>query len=156
MLITFLRLFFFFVLSVLLATVLGSLVQTQLNLNELVQLGTPLTMEQRLHTTLRDLLGFTPIFGLMVAVTFIAALPAAAFLGRIFKPWRWLLFLLAGGIGIWVAFRLTDHVAPMPTFIAATRDTQGLLLMMVAVALGSGLFGRLTRPVAKRGLRVLG
>lgn len=156
MLITVLRIFFFFVFSVLVATVLGSLVQTQLNLYELQQLGTPISVEQRMVTSLRDLAGFTPIFGLMVAVTFIFALPVAAGLGRIFKPWRGLLFALAGGVGIWVAFRVTDHFAPMPTFIAATRDTWGLLLMLAAVAVGSWLYGRLTRPIVKRGLRVLG
>lgn len=156
MLITVLRVLFFFVISVLVATVLGTLAQTQLNLYELQQLGTPISVEQRAVTSLRDLTGFTPIFGLMVAVTFVFALPVAAGLGRIFKPWRGLLFALAGGVGIWVAFRTADYFLPMPTFIAATRETLGLLLMMVAVAVGSWLFGRMTRPPVKRGLRVLG
>lgn len=156
MLITVLRVLFFFLLSVLVATVLGTLMQSQLNLYELQQLGTPISLEQRMLTSLRDLTGFTPIFALMVSVTFICALPVAAGMSRIFKPWRGLLFALAGGVGIWVAFRVADHFLPMPTFIAATRETTGLLLMMAAVAVGSWLFGRLTRPVVKRGLRVLG
>lgn len=156
MLITVLRVLFFFVVSVLVATVLGTLVQTQVNLFDLQQLGTPVTLEQRVLTSLRDLTGFTPIFALMVAVTFICALPVAGAMGRIFKPWRGLLFALAGGVGIWVAFRIADYYLPMPTFIAATRETWGLLLMMLAVAVGSWLFGRLTRPVVRRGLRVLG
>ena len=41
-------------------------------------------------------------------------------------------------------------------FIAATRETPGLLSLMAAVGLGSALFGRLTKPKARRGLRVLG
>lgn len=156
MLITVLRVLLFFIVSVLLATLLGTLMQSQLNLFELQQLGTPISFEQRLLTSLRDLAGFTPIFALMVAVSFIFALPVAAGLARIFKPWRGLLFSLAGGVGIWVAFRVADYLLPMPTFIAATRETPGLLLMMAAVAVGSWLFGRLTRPPARRGLRVLG
>lgn len=156
MLITVLRVLFFFLVSLLVATVLGTLIQSQLNLFELQQLGTPISLEQRMVTSLRDLAGFTPIFALMVAATFIFALPVAAGMARIFKPWRGLLFALAGGVGIWVAFRVADYFLPMPTFIAATRETFGLLLMMAAVAVGSWLFGRLTRPAIKRGLRVLG
>lgn len=156
MVITFLRVFLYFLFSVLIATVLGTLMQSQLNLFELQQLGTAISAEQRLATSLRDLAGFTPIFALMVTASFIFALPVAAGMARIFKPWRGLLFTLAGGVGIWVAFRLADYLLPMPTFIAATRETTGLLLMMAAVAVGSWLFGRLTRPVIKRGLRVLG
>ncbi|MBQ0744186.1 MAG: hypothetical protein KBT85_12885, partial [Pseudomonas sp.] len=102
MLITVLRVLFFFLLSVLVATVLGTLMQSQLNLYELQQLGTPISLEQRMVTSLRDLTGFTPIFALMVTVTFICALPLAAGMARIFKPWRGLLFALAGGVGIWV------------------------------------------------------
>ena len=84
------------------------------------------------------------------------ALPLAEALGRIFKPWRWLLYFLAGFVGIWAACELANYVLPMPTFIAATRETPGLLSLMAAVGLGSALFGRLTKPKARRGLRVLG
>lgn len=156
MLLTILRMIFFYLICVLLATVLGTVVQTQLNMWELQQLGVPLPWSERLAVTLRDLGGFLPFFVVMVAVTFIVALPAAHGLGKIFKPWRWLLFFLAGAVGIWVAFLVANYVLPMPTFIAATRETPGLFIVMAAVGMGSWLFGRLTRPPARRGLRVLG
>ncbi|WP_373185803.1 hypothetical protein [Halopseudomonas sp.] len=156
MLMTILRVIFFYLVCVLLATALGSIAQTQLNLWELQQLGVPIPWSERLDATLRDLGGFTPFFGVMVAATFVVALPVAHGLGKIFKPWRWLLFFLAGSVGIWVAFLTANYVLPMPTFIAATRETPGLLIMMAAVGMGSWLFGRLTRPPARRGLRVLG
>ncbi|WP_339842381.1 hypothetical protein [uncultured Halopseudomonas sp.] len=156
MLLTVLRVIFFYVIGVLLATVLGSIAQTQINLWELQQLAVSFPWAERLAVTLGDLAGFTPFFGVMVAVSFLVALPVAQGLGKIFKPWRWLLFFLAGAVGIWVACLVANYVLPMPTFIAATRETPGLLILMASVGIGSWLFGRLTRPPAKRGLRVLG
>jgi len=64
MLITVLRIFSFFVIQCAVATVLVRWCKTQLNLYELQQLGTPISAEQRMVTSLRDLAGFTPIFGL--------------------------------------------------------------------------------------------
>jgi hypothetical protein len=156
MLLTVLRVIFFYVIGVLLATVLGSIAQTQINLWELQQLAVSFPWAERLAVTLDDLAGFTPFFGVMVAASFLVALPVAQGLGKIFKPWRWLLFFLAGAVGIWVACLVANYVLPMPTFIAATRGTPGLLILMASVGIGSWLFGRLTRPPAKRGLRVLG
>lgn len=156
MLLTILRVIFFYLVCVLLATAFGTIAQTQLNMWELQQLGVQIPWSERLAVTLRDLGGFTPFFAVMVAATFIVALPVAQGLGKIFKPWRWLLFFLAGAVGIWVAFLVANYVLPMPTFIAATRETPGLLIVMASVGIGSWLFGRLTRPPAKRGLRVLG
>ncbi|MFT6429501.1 MAG: hypothetical protein ACJAXR_000648 [Halopseudomonas sp.] len=156
MLLTILRVIFFYLVCVLLATILGTVAQTQLNLWELQQLGVPIPGAERLATTLGDLSGFTPFFSVMVAAAFLLALPAAHGFGMVFKPWRWLLFFLAGAVGIWVSFLVANYVLPMPTFIAATRHTPGLLIVMAAVGIGSLLFGRFTRPPARRGLRVLG
>ncbi|MEH6563909.1 MAG: hypothetical protein V7756_01085 [Halopseudomonas sp.] len=151
-----LRILFFYLLSVVLATALGSLVQTQFNLLFLQEMDVVIDLPTRMTTSWHDLRGFTPIFVIMVAATLLLALPLAEALGRIFKPWRWLLYFLAGAGGIWVAFMLANYLLPMPTFIAATRVTAGLLCMMLAVGAGSWLFGRLTKPKARRGLRVLG
>ena len=155
-LIAILRVFLFYLLAVLVATVLGCLVQTQINLAALQQMDVPISLTERLTSSWQDLLSFTRLFVFMVAAALLPALPVAAGLSRIFRPWRWLLFALAGAAGIWVAFKVADHYLPMPTFIAATRETYGLLAMMAAVAVGSWLFGYLTRPKSKRGLRVLG
>ena len=156
MLLTVLRVIFFYVLCLVLATLLGTVAQTQINMWELQQLGVPLSWAERFAVTLSDLGSFTPFFGAMVAVSFVVALPVAHGLGKIFKPWRWLLFFLAGAVGIWVACLIANYVLPMPTFIAATRGATGLLIVMAAVGVGSWLFGRLTRPPVRRGLKVLG
>lgn len=155
-LLTILRVICIYVLAVVVATILGTLVQTQFNLAALSLIGTEVSLQTRLSTSFKDLLGFAPLFAAIVAVTLLLAMPAAHLLGRIFRPWRGVLFFIAGAVGIKVAFDIIDHFAPMPTFIAATRGIGGLAAMMIAVGIGSAVFARLTRPKAKRGLRVLG
>ena len=95
-LMTVLRIVFLYLLAVLVATLLGSLVQTQFNLAALQAMDVPVDLATRMQTSLQDLLSFTPIFVIMVAATLLLALPLAEALGRIFKPWRWLLYFLAG------------------------------------------------------------
>ena len=100
------------------------------------------------------LLGFAKAFGLLVIVVFLCLLPLAAGLSRIFRPWRWLLFALAGGGGVWAGFKLSESY--LRGFITAPEQSWGLIALSVAAAIGSWLFGHLTRPRARRGLRVLG
>lgn len=134
-----------FVLAVVVATVLATLVQSQVNLHALRQIGVPISAGDRLEVSGKDLIGFTPLMALLVTVSFIFALPAAELVGRVVARWRAAIYFLAGAVGIWVAFRVTDMIAPPPVYIAATREWGGTLAMMAAVALGSALFAILTR-----------
>ncbi|HDZ55013.1 MAG TPA: hypothetical protein ENI17_09015 [Pseudomonas xinjiangensis] len=151
-----LRVTLIFLLAVLVATILATVVQTQVNLYDLEQIGTDISTADRLGTTGKDLINFFPLMCLLVTLSFIFALPAAELVGRILKPWRTVVYLLAGAVGIWVAFQAVNAYVPPPVFIAATRQSPGTLAMMAGVAIGSGLFALLTRPKARRGLRVLG
>lgn len=155
-LISVLRVILFFILAVVVAVVLATLAQTQFNLLELQKIGVEILPAERIDSTIKDLLGFSPLMAALVVATFIVALPVAEGVARILKPWRLVVYFLAGAVGIWVAFQVVDWYAPPPVFIAATRELPGTLSMMAAVGVGSGLFGRLVRPRARRGLRVLG
>lgn len=139
------RLVRYFLAAVLIATLLGSIVQTQFNIAAIAGLGIEVGWPQRITMTLHDLVSFTPIYGAMVAITLLFALPVAALGARAWpraRPW-W--FLAAGACGILVAFQITDAALPMPTFIAATRGPGGLLAMMASAALGSLAFSLLSR-----------
>ena len=149
-----LRIIAFYILAVLVATVLGCLVQAQLHLAGLPPADVPVSLTSRLADAWPALLAFCQTFGLMVGVVFLCLLPVAAGLSRIFRPWRWLLFALAGGCGVWAAFKLSESY--LSGFITAPEQSWGLLALSIAAAIGSWLFGHLTRPRARRGLRVLG
>lgn len=149
-----LRVIAIYLLAVLVAVVLGCLVQAQLHLAGAPAPQVPVSLTDRLTQAWPALLGFGQAFALLVAAAFIVLLPVAEGLSRIFRPWRWLLFALAGAGGVWVGFKLSaSYVAG---FITPPAQDWGLAALLVAAAVGSWLFGRLTRPKARRGLRVLG
>ncbi|OLU20509.1 hypothetical protein BVH01_00780 [Pseudomonas sp. PA1(2017)] len=131
-----------FGLAVLVATVLGSIVQTQFNLAALQQLGADIPPGIRLKTTAHDLLGFSPTLAALVVAAFLVALPLTAWLAPAQGALRWLAFLLAGALAMLLALIFTNAVAPMPTLIGANRTLAGTLALMLCGSLGSLVFAR--------------
>ena len=153
-LVAILRVIAFYLLAVLVATVRGGLVQAQVELAASLA-EAPATFGERLAATWQALPGLLPSFVAMLAAAFVLTLPIAEGLARIFRPWRWLLFGLAGAGGIWAAFKVVGGWLP-DVAVTAPSQTWQWAALLVAVAIGSWLFGQLTRPKSKRGLRVLG
>mgnify|MGYP006202162489 CR=1 FL=1 len=139
------RTLLYFLLAVLLASVMGSVLQTQFNLANLQALGAPMPLGVRAHTTCLDLLGFSPTFAVLVILGFTFALPAASLLARSWPTGRWLLFALAGALAVWLAMALANALLPMPTLIGANRSLAGTLGLMVCGSLGALLFALLAR-----------
>jgi hypothetical protein len=131
------------VMGWLLAAAWGSVVQTQFNLQALVALGVPVPPGLRALTTLQDLAGFAPVYAGILAAGWLPALGLAAWLAQRWPAARTALFTTAAGIGMVVAVRAVDALAPMPVFIDATRGWPGLLSMAVGAALGGWLSARL-------------
>ncbi|MCC5793401.1 MAG: hypothetical protein JJT85_01540 [Chromatiales bacterium] len=132
------------------AAALGSVVQTQFNLAALIALGVDVPLVIRLRTTLADLLGFTPLYGAVVAMAFLLAFPVAALLVRLWPARDTELYMLAGALAILAGLTLMNTALAI-TAIAATRSTLALLLMMLAGAAGGWLFARTGRADATGG-----
>ena len=128
-------------LALLLTALLGSVLQSLLNLRALTALAVDIPVSDWLTTIIYDVLHFAPVLAALVLATDLLALPLAAILQRRWplplQGWWW----LAGIVGLALTFRLVDALAPMPTFIAATRDTAGWLLMSACGAVGAGVAG---------------
>ncbi len=131
--------------AVLIAVVWGCVVQTQFNVASLQSIGADISGVQRLRMTALDLIGFSPIYAVIVVLGMLCALPAAAWLARRWPGHRSVLFALAGGAGIATAIRIVDIATPAPTLIAATRGIGGWLLMSSGAALAGWWFARRTR-----------
>ncbi|UUD62617.1 hypothetical protein D16iCDA_12990 [Pseudomonas seleniipraecipitans] len=129
--------------AVLVATLLGSIVQTQFNLAALQQLGATIPGSIRVHATVHDLFSFSPTFAALIIAAFIVALPVATWLSSALAPLRWLIFALAGALAVWLALSVANAVAPMPTLIGANRTLAGTLALMVCGSLGSLAYARL-------------
>jgi hypothetical protein len=124
--------------AALLAAVLGSLLQTQINLYDLQRLGADIGWSERWATSGQDLLGFGPAWFGLVAIGFAIALPVAAWIVHRYGR-RAFWFTLAGACA--VAAILTSMsllLGIMP--IAAAREWPGFGGMLLTGAAG-GCFG---------------
>jgi hypothetical protein len=139
-----------FLAALLLASLWGTVVQTQFNLKALTDLGVAIAPGLRLRTSLQDVAGFGPVYAGIVLAAWLPAFAAAAWLARRRPALRPGLYPLAAGVGLLVAIRAVDAFAPMPSLIYATRLLPGLLTMALGSALGGALFARLTRESGGR------
>ena len=130
-----------FLLAVVVATLWGSVEQTQSNLAQLVALGAEVPLALRAQTTLLDIAGFGPLYAAVVAATLLVAFPLASKLPGPRAAW----FALAGWVGLIAAIRLVDSLVPPPVLIAATRGVPGLLAMTFGGALAGLLYAKLRR-----------
>lgn len=136
-----------FLFAVLLATAVGTVVQTQFNLAAIQAIGAPVPLDVRLRTTGLDLLGFSPTFGALVFVGFLFAIPVAAWISHALPALHWLLFAAAGGLAVLLALTLANALAPMPTLVGANRTLLGTLGLMASGSVGALLYTWLRRPV---------
>ena len=141
-----------FIVALVVGSVLGSLVQTQFNLQALEALGVEISMEARLETSVQDLVNFAPLYAILFGVSFLFSQAVAAFVvrraGGLSRLW---LYPLASAVGLWVTLELVNALAPMPTLIAATRGAGGLIAMLVAAAIAGWLFALLVTGKTRRG-----
>lgn len=135
-----------FLAAVVLTAVWGSVFQTHDTLSRLVAIGAQIPSGLRMQATLADLGGFAPVYAVIVAAALLVAFLVAGGLSVLLPQVRHTLHALGAGLGLAVAIRLIDALAPMPTLIAATRDTTGLLVMALGAVVGGWLYAWITRP----------
>jgi hypothetical protein len=127
-----------------LASAWGSVVQTRWNLQALVDVGVNIPASDWLRVIGQDLVGFAPVYGGILAVGWLVALPVASGLARWWPARRGALLAAAAGVGMVAAVRTVDAVAPMPAFIDATRHLPALLAMAAGAVLAGALYARFT------------
>lgn len=133
-----------FTIAVLIASILGSIFQTQVNLAAMRDIGPPIDFSMRWQNTTADLARFAPIYLGLVLGTFLVAFFIAELIARHIPGHRMVWLTLGATGGLWLCFTIVDLVAPMPTFIAATRDIGGTLLLLLAAAIGAVAYSLLT------------
>lgn len=128
--------------AVLVTSILGSLVQSTVNLVSVFQMGSHATWSDWQRTIIHDLLAFAPFYGLLVGVAFLFAFPAALWLTRKWPGLRSVLLGGSGAVGLALAFVLANEVAKIPTLIAATRHVNGFIAMLATGVIGAWVFAR--------------
>lgn len=132
--------------AVVFATLWGSVFQTQHTLHRLAELGAHTPGALRLSATMRDLLGFAPVYAVIVAATLLVVFAVAGALSRLTPQVHHTLHALGAGVGLAIAIRVVDALAPMPTLISSTRSVTGLLVVALGALLAGGLYAWITRP----------
>lgn len=133
-----------FVLAVVVATVLGCIAHTQFVLAGLTGLGIEIPVSDRLSTTLQDIAGMGPMFGMIIAIGFLVAMSAAALVYRFAGTQRNLVYGVAGAVALAVALAAMGAAYDI-TPIAGARSAMGFIAQMVAGALGGLTFAMVTR-----------
>lgn len=134
--------------ALIMTTVLGSLIQTQINLADLQRLGLEISAGVRLDTSLADLQHFTPSLGGILFGGFLPAFLVAGLLSRYWPAKRHFWFALAGATAFLTAMAAMQMLFQI-TAVAAVRHLSGLVALSACAALGGYLFARLTeRPPA--------
>jgi len=134
-----------YVAAVAATTVIGTLLQTQLNLAQLAGLGMDVDATLRGKVTLRDLAGFAPTFGVLVAAAFLVAFPVTALIRRRVHEGRSALYALAGAVAI-TAMLVIMHAALGLTAIAAARGAGGFVGLVLTGAIGGWVFAAVCLP----------
>jgi glucose/arabinose dehydrogenase len=140
-----------FIVALIVGSVLGSLVQTQFNLQALEALGVEISMETRLETSVQDLINFAPLYAMMFGTSLLFSQGLAAVVVRLAgNAGRLWLYPLAAATGLGLTLAIVNALAPMPTLIAATRGPGGLTAMLVTAAIAGWLFAMLVTGLIRR------
>lgn len=136
------RLLLGWAITVAIAVALGSMVQTQFNLEALNDLGVPVGLGDRLSATLHDLRFFTQAYVLLISIAFAIAWPVAALFRRWLPGHRTLLFTLAGAAAVRVMLAVMDQALPV-TAIAAARGLGGTIALTLTGAVAGWIYTRM-------------
>ncbi|MGY6554972.1 MAG: hypothetical protein ACXIUM_10675 [Wenzhouxiangella sp.] len=129
--------------AVVTTAVVGSVVQSQINLAAISALSQSISMSERLGTSLFDIRSFSPVLGALVALAFVLAWPVAGLVAKSRPERRRWLFPLAGFIAVLTALLLMNALLPVAV-IAAARTAVGVLALSLCGALGGWVYLKVT------------
>lgn len=131
-----------FVAAVVLATVWGSIVQTQFNVGALNRIGGEVSAGGRLQWTLTDIFsGFSPTYALYFVIpSLLVAFAVAWFISARLPGSARFWFSLGGGLAILLVIPLVHYLSPLALLIGATREWLCTVLMAVGGVAAGLLF----------------
>jgi len=147
---SFLRSVCAFFLAVIVMAVLGVVIQSVFVLIGLADVGASIRPGPALGMIGDDLRGLAPLYGVIIALGFLIAFLAAAFVGRVASLPRSWVFAGAGGVCMVVTLLAMQEVFFGVQVIAGARTTAGFLVQTAAGALAGALYARLTPERQRR------
>jgi len=134
-----------FTLAVATTSALGAAIHTQFIVANLVGLGHPVALADRLTWTAHDIAGMFPSFAPVIAFAFLLAFPVAAIVSSRLKRLRATGYALAGALAVVCALAVMKLLLDV-SGVAGARTLFGMLAQGVAGAAGGWLFAAVSRP----------
>ncbi|WP_449358330.1 hypothetical protein [Alishewanella longhuensis] len=119
-----------FLLAVLGAAAVGSVLQSLFNLSAIAALAGAVPAALWWQTIGFDLLHFMPVLAAIFLPIMLLSVLVTALLRRYVKLSRLAASFGVTVLGTWLALLIINHLAPMPTLIALNRSTLGTLLLL--------------------------
>ena len=136
-----------FVCAVLVTYLAGSALSTQMILHEVSSFGVPVDFGTRIGATAHDIAGLAVTYLPIIAIALIVAYPVTALMLRFVPGPRALAYAIGGAAALFALHSLMFAVLGMHP-LPATRTTLGMLLQVVAGAVGGVAFAAVARPKA--------
>ena len=133
-----------FLVAVLVAYVIGTVLASQHVLGALTEMGMNIGFSVWLHVTLHDLGGMFATYAPLILVAFLLAVPVVYLICRS-RPGWWKIGYISGFFAALVVMHLIMPVALDVNPVAATRTFAGLVQQGLAGAVAGYLFYRLGR-----------
>lgn len=133
-----------FLIAVVVAYLLAAIISTQMILHQVAQFDLPIPLNVRLDTTLHDLIGMMQMYAPLVAASLLIGFLVCALALRFVPIPKWLGYMIAGGVALWVL-----HLIMFAAFglhaLPAARTFVGMAGQALAGAVGGLVFARLSR-----------
>ena len=132
------------IVSSLMAIIIGVTAQTQFILNRYSQLGIDISFQDRLSTTVYDIQHLGSVYGLFLSIALAIAFLASGTLFHFTKKYRSIIYAVAGGVAILVLLFSMKAAFFNIHMINGARDFFGITFQFLAGILAGYIFSKLT------------
>jgi hypothetical protein len=133
-----------FIIAVLTAFLLSSIIGTQIIIADLQGFGLDVSLSDRLAATIHDIYGLALTLPILISVAFLVAFGVAALGNRFVGGKRMYWYLAAGFTSVPAALMLIKSLMG-GTLFAAARSGYGMFLIALCSLAGGWVFARLTQ-----------
>lgn len=135
----------FFLLALVAAAALGSVIQSVVNLLAIQQLTSAVSIKDGIAMIGFDLRHFMPMLAAIFLPLILISLLFTKLLSRLLLKNHIVIAALLTAVVAWIALAVINHLAPMPTLIALNRSVGGTFALVSCAAMASALYCFLSR-----------
>lgn len=133
------------IIAVIFTAILGVILQTQMVVSRLNDLGADISLAKNISMIAYDLTYLTQLYGLFILIALLIAFMVGETIYRMTKFGRPIIYIVAGGTAIFVMLFAMKNVFFGVHAIAGASDPFGIMLQIIAGMIGGFIFERVSR-----------